>query len=461
MFGGYNPRANAGNYQNDQARSQAAMYVSKGWGSLRNAVNLDRSGNYLQALRYYKDAVANFNLYLLQNIEGDDERKARVIEQRDASERRSKELERAGSMPVETPVEPAGGGQASKPKKGPSSKKSGGGGKGGKDDDDEGNEFKDRISSAILVEKPNIKWDDVAGLAEAKRNLVQAVILPMKLPDWFKGQRAPWRGILLYGPPGTGKSFLAKATATEANNSTFLTVSTSDLVSKWMGESEKLIRALFEKARENAPSIIFIDEIDSLLSERSENDSEAARRIKTEFLIQMDGVGKSMDGILLLAATNIPWGLDPAVRRRFEKKIYIPLPDKEARLALIRLKTKGENSSLTEEEINQIADMTDGYSGADINILCRDALMAPVNNLQRAEYFCMYNGAIYPCNADYPGAIRTTVLDMTEDQLKLLKPPCLCFNDFSEAIKKVRPSVAKGDLGRFEQWTSEFGQEGN
>ena len=317
------------------------------------------------------------------------------------------------------------------------------------------------MSGAILVEKPNIKWDDVAGLAEAKRNLVQAVILPMKLPDWFKGKRAPWRGILLYGPPGTGKSFLAKATATEANNSTFITVSTSDLVSKWMGESEKLIRGLFDTAREKAPAIIFIDEIDSLLSERTDNDSEAAKRIKTEFLIQMDGVGKSMDGILLLAATNIPWGLDPAVRRRFEKKIYIPLPDFEARKALIQLKTKGEKTELTEADIDRIAQMTEGYSGADINILARDALMAPVNKLQQAEYFCMYNGQLWPCNADQPGAVKTSVLDMTPEQLALLKPPALTARDFEEALHKVRPSVSPKDLTRFVEWTKEFGQEGS
>ncbi|KAH0806106.1 vacuolar protein sorting-associated protein 4B-like [Histomonas meleagridis] len=339
--------------------------------------------------------------------------------------------------------------------------KGSGGGKGGNKKDDESGEFKDKISSAILVEKPNIKWTDVAGLEEAKRNLIQAVILPMKIPQFFTGQRTPWRGILLYGPPGTGKSFLAKATATEANNSTFLTVSTSDLVSKWVGESEKLIRALFDTARDNAPAIVFIDEIDSLLSERSENDSEGARRIKTEFLIQMDGVGKSMTGILILAATNIPWGLDPAVRRRFEKKIYIPLPDYEARLALVRLKTKGTPSDLTEQDIQEIARLTDGYSGADMNILARDAAMAPVNRIQQAENFVEYQGQLYPCNPGTPGSMHMTVLEMSPAQLAMLKPPSLTIDDFRQSIQKVRPSVSKQDLIQYEKWTKEFGQEGN
>ncbi|KAH0794467.1 vacuolar protein sorting-associated protein 4A [Histomonas meleagridis] len=335
------------------------------------------------------------------------------------------------------------------------------GGKGGNKKDDESSEFKAKISSAILIEKPNIRWKDVAGLEEAKRNLIQTVILPMKIPQFFTGQRTPWRGILLYGPPGTGKSFLAKAATTEANNSTFLTVSTSDLVSKWVGESEKLIRALFDTTRENEPAIVFIDEIDSLLSERSENDSEGARRIKTEFLIQIDGVGKSMTGILVLAATNIPWCLDPAVRRRFEKKIYIPLPDYEARVKLITLKTEGTPSELTKEEIQEIAHLTDGYSGADINILTRDAAMAPVNRIQQAENFVEYKGQLCPCNPGTPGAMNMTVLQMSSEQLKMLKPPPLTIDDFRRSLQKVRPSVSKKDLIKYEKWTQEFGQEGS
>ena len=143
------------------------------------------------------------------------------------------------------------------------------------------------MSQAIVREKPNVKWSDVAGLDQAKGSLQEAVILPIRYPQLFTGERKPWRGILLFGPPGTGKSFLAKACATEAGNSTFFSLSSSDLVSKWLGESERLVKQLFVLARENKPSIIFIDEIDSLCGSRSEGENETGRRIKTEFLVQM------------------------------------------------------------------------------------------------------------------------------------------------------------------------------
>ena len=170
------------------------------------------------------------------------------------------------------------------------------------------------IGNAIVSEKPNVKWEDVAGLEFAKTSLKEAIILPSKFPDIFVGIRKPWKGILLYGPPGTGKTFLAKACATQAN-STFFSISSSDLMSKYVGESEKLIKSLFNMAHEKSPSIIFIDEIDSLAGARSEGENESSRRVKTEFMVQMQGVGNDTGGVLVLGATNLPWALDSAIRR--------------------------------------------------------------------------------------------------------------------------------------------------
>lgn len=163
------------------------------------------------------------------------------------------------------------------------------------------------------------------------------------------------------------------------------------MVSKWLGESEKLVKNLFELARQHKPSIIFIDEIDSLCSTRSDSESESARRIKTEFLVQMQGVGNDMDGILVLGATNIPWVLDSAIRRRFEKRIYIPLPEEPARLTMFKLHLGSTTHVLTEEDLKVLAKHTEGYSGADISIVVRDALMEPVRKVQSATHFKVRN----------------------------------------------------------------------
>lgn len=255
------------------------------------------------------------------------------------------------------------------------------------DADPDKKKMQSKLEGAIVMEKPNVKWSDVAGLESAKEALKEAVILPIKFPHLFTGNRKPWRGILLFGPPGTGKSYLAKAVATEANNSTFFSVSSSDLVSKWLGESEKLVKNLFELAREHKPSIIFIDEVDSLCSSRSDNESESARRIKTEFLVQMQGVGNDNDGILVLGATNIPWVLDAAIRRRFEKRIYIPLPEDHARTDMFKLHMGNTRSTINEDQYRQLGAKTDGYSGADIQLVVRDALMQPVRQVQTATHF--------------------------------------------------------------------------
>jgi vacuolar protein-sorting-associated protein 4 len=314
------------------------------------------------------------------------------------------------------------------------------------------------MESAIIVEHPNLSLKDVAGLDQAKRSLEEAVFMPLKYPQVFVGERSPWRGILLYGPPGTGKTFLAKAIAGESGDTTFITVSTADLLSKWQGESEKLIRALFQVARDHRPAIIFIDEIDSLLRERTDDDTESTRRIKTEFLVQLDGLGNDMDGVLFLAATNVPWGLDPAVRRRFEKKIYIALPDIAARQYLIKSKMSSTPHCLTDSDFYAIAQQTEGFSGADLKILTREASFVSVRKLQLAEYFCEYEGKWWPCNADYPGARKATLRDLDP---KLVAPPPVMPEDFTQALMSVRPSVAQGDLARYDEWTRSFGQEGS
>lgn len=203
---------------------------------------------------------------------------------------------------------------------------------------------------------------------------------------------------------------MAKAVATEAD-STFFAVSSSSLVSKWQGESEKLVKNLFDMAREKRPAIIFIDEIDSLCSNRSEGESDSARRIKTEFLVQMQGVGNSHDGILVLGATNVPWELDPAMRRRFEKRIYIPLPDADARRTMLKIHLGDTPNAMDEDTFTEIAEKTEGCSGSDISVLVREALMEPLRKCQQAQFFtrCDANARVIrngeyltPCEDDPP-----------------------------------------------------------
>ena len=259
-------------------------------------------------------------------------------------------------------------------------------GGGGGDDNDEDAKLKQQLEGTLITEMPNVSWDDVAGLEKAKQALKEAVILPIQYPQLFEGKRQPWKGILLYGPPGTGKSYLAKAAATETKGR-FFSISAANIVSKYMGESERLIKALFELARKNKPAVIFIDEIDSVLSARSDGENDATRRLKTEFLIQMQGVGKDDRGILVLGATNIPWGLDPAVRRRFQKKIYISLPESKARKLMVKLNLGETYNDLTDEQFGILGDLTEGYSGSDIYNLTQDAIYGPLRKCQKATHF--------------------------------------------------------------------------
>ena len=329
---------------------------------------------------------------------------------------------------------------------------------GGGGEDDEDAKLKEQLAGTLITEMPNVSWDDVAGLEKAKQALKEAVILPIQYPQLFEGKRQPWKGILLYGTPGIGKSYLAKAAATETKGR-FFSISAANIVSKYMGESERLIKALFELARKNKPAVIFIDEIDSVLSARSEGENEATRRLKTEFLIQMQGVGKDDRGILVLGATNIPWGLDPAVRRRFQKKIYISLPESSARKLMIKLNLGDTYNDLTDEQFRILGDLTEGYSGSDIYNLTQDAIYGPLRKCQKATHFRYLDKThIIPCSPSDQGAFKMKINDIPNPES--LVAPVVTFEDFILSLQKMKPTVSKKDLERQEQFTREFGSEG-
>lgn len=286
------------------------------------------------------------------------------------------------------------------------------------------------IESSMLDHRPSVRWDDISGLQEAKRSLTEAVVLPSQRPELFRGLRAPTRGILLYGPPGTGKTLLAKALACQARSS-FFSISSSSLTSKYMGDSEKMVKELFSCAREKQPSIIFIDEIDSILSQRSADEHEASRRLKSEFLVQFDGMKSSEDRIVCVGATNRPQDLDEAVRRRFTKRIYIPLPDRTCRKDILTKLLKGQRSNLSRLEIQQLVEDTDGYSGADLKALAHEAAMFPIRRL------------------------GSRVATVREHEIAPIS-----YKDFKDAMKVQKRTVRDADLEGFETWTREFGMTG-
>ncbi|KAL2557367.1 Protein SUPPRESSOR OF K(+) TRANSPORT GROWTH DEFECT 1 [Forsythia ovata] len=428
-------------------KEQAIEYV-------RQAVAEDNGGNYTKAFPLYMNALEYFKTHL--KYEKNPKIKEAITQKFTEYLRRAEEIR---AVLGEGGSGPAANGDAAVATR-PKTKPKDGGGNDGEDGDKE--KLRSGLNSAIIREKPNVKWNDVAGLESAKQALQEAVILPVKFPQFFTGKRRPWRAFLLYGPPGTGKSYLAKAVATEAD-STFFSISSSDLVSKWMGESEKLVSNLFQMARESAPSIIFIDEIDSLCGQRGEgNESEASRRIKTELLVQMQGVGHNDDKVLVLAATNTPYALDQAIRRRFDKRIYIPLPDPKARQHIFKVHLGDTPHNLTESDFEVLARKTEGFSGSDISVCVKDVLFEPVRKTQDAMFFIKTsNGTWIPCGPKQPGAVQITMQELAAEGLaSMITPPPISRTDFDKVLARQKPTVSKADLDVHERFTKEFGEEG-
>ena len=228
----------------------------------------------------------------------------------------------------------------------------------------------------VILEIPNVRWEDIGDLEQVKQELKEAVEWPLKYPDVFKrlGIRPP-RGILLYGPPGTGKTLLAKAVATESE-ANFISVKGPEVLSKWVGESEKAIREIFRKARETAPCIIFFDELDAIAPRRGmHTDAGVTDRIVNQILTEMDGI-QILKGVVVIGATNRPDILDPALLRpgRFDRVIYVPPPDVEGRYQIFQIHTR-EMPLDDDVDLRRLAEMTEGYTGADIEAVCREAAL--------------------------------------------------------------------------------------
>ena len=296
-------------------------------------------------------------------------------------------------------------------------------------------ELIEMVEREVMEKNPNVKFEDIAELEGAKNTLKEAVLLPLLMPDFFRGIRRPWKGVLLYGPPGTGKTLLAKALATQGKT-TFFNV---------------LVRILFEMARFYAPSTIFIDEVDSIGQKRSDGDSEASRKVMAEVLVQMDGVSGKLDQedlsieelkkniVMVMGATNLPWDLDDALRRRFEKRVYIPLPNSVGRREMFHINMKGIKVQ-DDLDLDKLVQLTDGYSGADIANVCREA------SLMQMRRKLMKTG----------GRLNFTMIKNNPSCLMNELDAPVSQTDFETAIKNISKSVSKNDIKKYEEFTEEY-----
>lgn len=294
---------------------------------------------------------------------------------------------------------------------------------------------KNELDSLIMKEKPNISWEEVVGLDDAKNALRESIVYPAKRPDLFP---LGWpRGMLLYGPPGCGKTILAAATASEIDGY-FINVDAASMMSKWLGEAEKNVSKLFTMARglaekEGLPVILFVDEVDSLLGNRN-SEVGGEIRVKNQFLTEMDGInGKGKDlKLYVIGATNKPWSLDWPFLRRFTKRIYVSLPTLEARINLFDLYTAPLRK---EEKVKsvELAKMADGYSASDIKDICQSAQLMVVNDL-------FHN----------PAFLEPVV---GEDRSQ---PRPITMSDFKEIISRRKPSVSMEMIRAYYKWSDQF-----
>ncbi|XP_026275120.2 uncharacterized protein LOC113204233 [Frankliniella occidentalis] len=322
---------------------------------------------------------------------------------------------------------------------------------------------------------PNMGLSSLAGMAHAKRLLTEAVVLPLKFPHLFRGTLQPWQSVLLFGPPGTGKTRLALAVAAEVGAELYC-ISPADLLSSWFGQTEQNIRELFGQLRERARSrrvIVFLDEVDGLCRRRTHQEAESTRRMKTELLTQLqsgggragpsgapEGCGGDAAQLFYVCATNCPWEIDPAFLRRFEKRIFIGLPDRECRQEIIRSSVNFhvEASFLQAPEWLTLLDRTEGFSGSDITDLVKNALYQPIRELTTTMHWSPTAGGLWmPCPSNTIGALRQN-MDSFPPHTVVARN--VTVRDFLEVLETARPTVCHEDLERYELFTRQFGQLG-
>ena len=279
-------------------------------------------------------------------------------------------------------------------------------------------------------------WEDIGGLEETKSTIKESIVLAYaRKPD--RVEIEGWRNILLFGPPGTGKTLLAAATA-EGLDAAFFNVKAGQVLSKYYGESPKIVNALFEVARDESPAVIFFDELDSIALSRGAEIDEATRRVLSSLLTELDGLsgGKKGEFVLFLASTNTPWDIDDAVISRFEKRIYVPLPDEKARRGILRIQLAKKGFEF--DDYDWLMEKTEGYSGRDIKVLCKEAVYGMVRELN-------------------PGVADIADEGLGEIRKYEIKTRKLSRNDFEHALERMKPTSTEDMVRRYEEWNERFG----
>jgi len=338
------------------------------------------------------------------------------------------------------------------------------------DSDIENNNFRSLISKRKIEENlnnnNNIKWDDIIGMNKIKEILYDTIILYQEIKHFYVDDCKPIKGILLYGPPGNGKTFIIQGLSSICKGYSFYNITSADLISKWVGDSAKHIRALFEEIKSNKPSVLFIDEIDSICTERSNGNNggssshNESSNALTEFITQMEGFNNDMDDVLIIGATNLPNKLDKAVRSRFQKRIYIPLPDKITRKSIFKNKLKNVFNILTEDDYDQLSILTENYSNRDIYHLIGDTLKENIKFIKYSTHFKPINnnkGEIIPCSPSDKNGFEMFFEDIQNKKL-IIKPP-LSLIHFYLVLSDMKPSVNQNDLNQYIEFTKLYGQD--
>lgn len=337
---------------------------------------------------------------------------------------------------------------------------------------------------------PRVTFDDIVGLEEAKRLLRNAIVLPRELGHMLTGMREPAQTILLFGPPGNGKTELARALANFCGERmAFITISSAEIIDKYVGQSEKNIRELMESVKARKPCILFIDEIDSLCAKRTETTGggggksanggfsssssggggggggggNGTLKVVNEFLIQLDGLcEQDMRGVLVLGATNVPWTFDPGMMRRFPYRVYVPLPDVSARYQLFRRFCDKNAHTLCDEDFFELAECSDHYSASDIRRVVENAAMRPINRLCQAKRFHFIDelSRLTPCYDPQcrAGNCQALTYSAIEEKQRIVEPETLR-EDLFVSLEQMKPSYDPSLVAELEKWNRLYGRK--